>query len=157
MQTAQATDRKSLFDAAQNRQVLDRIARLDAQAKPQWGKLDAARMLAHCQAPLRVAMGDLVLKRSLVGFLFGGMAKRSLLAPKPWKPNLPTAPEFLVKEPREFAREKDALAELVRRFAAKGPGGLTQHPHPFFGKLTVEEWDALQWRHLDHHLRQFGA
>ena len=46
---------------------------------------------------------------------------------------------------------------LVDRFGVAGPSGLTSLPHPFFGPLSSEEWQALQWRHLDHHLRQFGA
>lgn len=157
METIASAGLKSLFFSGDNQQILDRIARLGSQSKAQWGKMDVARMLAHCQAPLRVATGDLVLKRSLIGILFGGLAKKSLLSPKPWKPNMPTAPEFLVKEPREFARERETLVELVRRFTAKGPTGLTKHPHPFFGELSVEQWDALMWRHLDHHLRQFGV
>lgn len=157
METLSSTRIGSLFSSSDSQQILDRIGRLGPQSKPQWGKMDVVRMLAHCQAPLRVATGDLVLKRSLIGMLFGGMAKKSLLSPKPWKPNMPTAPEFLVKEPREFARERETLVELVQRFTANGPEGLTKHPHPFFGELSVEQWDALMWRHLDHHLRQFGA
>ena len=89
--------------------------------------------------------------------LFGRLAKRQLLADKPWKHGMPTAPEFRVTEPREFAREHAALRALVERFGRGGPAALTKHRHPFFGRLTDDEWQALQWRHLDHHLRQFGA
>ncbi len=35
--------------------------------------------------------------------------------------------------------------------------GLSKDPHPFFGNLNSEEWDTLNWKHLDHHLRQFGV
>ena len=115
------------------------------------------QMLAHCQQPLRVALGALPLKRSVVGLLFGRMAQKKLLAPEPWKPGMPTAPEFKIANPREFEAEKKALRDLVERFGAGGPSVLTTQPHPFFGPLTAEEWQALQWRHLDHHLRQFGA
>jgi hypothetical protein len=114
-------------------------------------------MLAHCHQPLRVALGELPLKRSLIGFLFGRMAKKMLLSPKPWKPDMPTAPEFKVQDQRDFDREKASLLALVKRFGQAGPAGLTKLPHPFFGKLTNDEWQALQWRHLDHHLRQFGG
>jgi hypothetical protein len=119
--------------------------------------MDVAQMLAHCQQPLRVALGDLKLKRGLIGVLFGGMAKRKLLKPENWDHDMPTAPEFRIKEKREFRKEHEALLGLVRRFGRGGPSALTQEAHPFFGKLSVEQWDALQWKHLDHHLRQFGA
>lgn len=147
---------QSLFDAAGNRAVVERIRKLRPDSRPEWGKLDAPRMLAHCQVALKVAMGDLRLKRGLVGLLFGGLAKKQLLRPEPFKRNLPTAPEFKVAATRGFDAERDTLVGLVERFGA-GPAVLAQGPHPFFGPLTVEEWDALQWKHLDHHLRQFGV
>ncbi len=147
----------SLFDPAGLRTMLARLDALRADSKRQWGKMDVAQMLAHCQQPLRVALGELKLKRMLIGILFGRLAKKKLLAPKPWKPGMPTAPEFKIVDARDFAREKAALRALVERFGQGGPAALTKQPHPFFGPLTVEEWQALQWRHLDHHLRQFGC
>jgi hypothetical protein len=137
--------------------MLTRLERLQPDAARHWGKMTAAQMLAHCHQPLRVALGELPLKRSLIGFLFGRMAKKMLLSPKPWKPDMPTAPEFKVQDQRDFDREKASLLALVKRFGQAGPAGLTKLPHPFFGKLTNDEWQALQWRHLDHHLRQFGG
>lgn len=147
----------SLFDPGDRALMLERIERLRPDAARQWGKMNVAQMLAHCQQPLRVATGELPLRRSLIGILFGRLAKRKLLAPAPWKPGLPTAPEFKVTDERDFAREKAALLERVRKFGEAGPAGLTKLPHPFFGPMTIGEWQALQWKHLDHHLRQFGA
>ena len=147
----------SLFDPAGLSAMLARLERLRPDAPRQWGKMTSAQMLAHCQQPLRVALGELPLKRMLIGILFGRLAKKKLLAPAPWKPGMPTAPEFKITDDRDFAVEKTALQKLVQRFGNGGPGALTKQPHPFFGPLTTEEWQALQWRHLDHHLRQFGA
>lgn len=146
----------SMFVQADRDALLARIAVLRPEAQRRWGKLDAPRMLAHCQQPLRVALGELQLKRGLIGFLFGGMAKRKLLSEKPWDPGMPTAPEFKVAGSGDFAKERAALVALVQRFSG-GPAVLTKDPHPFFGVLTAEQWDTLQWKHLDHHLRQFGA
>jgi len=147
----------SLFDSSGLASILARIDSLQPDAVRRWGKMTIGQMLAHCQQPLRVASGELPLKRSLIGVLFGRMAKRQLLAPKPWQQGMPTAPEFRVTDARDFGNEKQALLALVRRFGEAGPDGLTKSPHPFFGPMSVEEWQALQWRHLDHHLRQFGA
>ena len=77
--------------------------------------MTAAQMLAHCQQPLRVALGELPLKRMLIGVLFGRMAKKKLLSSTPWKPGMPTAREFLVKEARDFETEKQKLLLLVQR------------------------------------------
>ena len=147
----------SLFDPAGLAVMLTRLYRLRPDSSRQWGKMSIGQMLAHCQQPLRVALGELPLKRSVIGLLFGKMAKKKLLSPEPWKRGLPTAPEFKIKDPRDFDKEKAALRALVQRFGAAGPEGLSQSPHPFFGPLTTEEWQALQWRHLDHHFKQFGG
>ena len=147
----------SLFQREGLAAMLARIDRLRHDARPQWGKMSLPEMLAHCQQPLRVATGQLQLKRSLFGILFGRLAKRQMLAAGPMKKNLPTAPEFKIAKARDVATEKTALQDLVRRFGQGGPAGLTQKPHPFFGPLMATEWDTLQWKHLDHHLRQFGA
>lgn len=147
----------SLFQSTENAAFVKRVQSLRPDTKAQWGKMSVAQMLAHCQVPLRVAGGELILKRGLIGFLFGKLAKKKLAGPEPFGRNMPTAPEFIVRDARDFTVEQKRLVELVQRFAERGPGGLTREPHPFFGPMTVEEWDRLQWKHLDHHLRQFGA
>ena len=147
----------NLFESRDRAAMLARLESLRPDTKRQWGKMSIAQMLAHCQQPLRVAMGDLPLKRSLIGILFGRLAKKKLLDPKPWKQGMPTAPEFKVTNERDFAKEKATLLALVKKFGEGGPNAITKLPHPFFGPLTTEEWQQLQWRHLDHHLRQFGS
>jgi len=148
---------KSLFDPLVNKEIVDRIDSLTPDAKAQWGKMNVAQMLTHAQRPLKVAYGELQLKRGLIGLLFGGMAKKSLLKNEPFKRNSPTDPNFVVKDNRSFEEERKNLRALIVKFEKGGPEGITKDPHPFFGKLTVEEWDILQWKHLDHHLRQFGV
>jgi hypothetical protein len=119
--------------------------------------MNVAQMLAHCQQPLRVAYGELKLKQGLMGILFGRIIKKKLSGEQPFKKNLPTDKSFKITEPREFEKEKQQLISLVKKFSSEGPAALTKHPHPFFGKLSIEEWDNLSWKHLDHHLQQFGV
>jgi len=148
---------KSLFDLAESQHIISRINRLQATSKAEWGKMTVSQMLAHCQAPIRIATGEQSLKRILVGILFGGIARRQLVKPEPFKKGLPTAKEFIVSDVRDFEKEKALLITSIERFTQKGPQGLTEDPHPFFGRMTETEWDILQWKHLDHHLRQFGV
>jgi hypothetical protein len=114
-------------------------------------------MCVHVQLPLEVATGELKLKRTLIGRLFGRIAKKSLLADAPFKQGLPTDPKFVVTDARHLESERIRLDALLSRVGQRGPAGLTTEPHPFFGPLTTAEWDMLLWKHLDHHLRQFGA
>ena len=148
---------KSLFQAADNAEIVRRIRLVRADSQPRWGKMDAAQMMAHLQQAFRVATGDLVLQRVFIGHLFGWIAKKQLTNDKPFGRNLPTDKTFKIRDARDFARERDHLEGLVQAFGAKGPAGLTREPHPFFGRLTTEEWEGLMWKHSDHHLRQFGA
>lgn len=147
----------SLFAVKAAAEIVRRLQGLRPDTRAQWGKMDVAQMLAHCQVALNVALGEVALKRGLIGILFGGIAKKKLTAPEPFGKNLPTGPEFRIKDRRDFAKEQATLIALVQRFQRAGPNGLTKKPHPFFGPLTSSEWDTLQWKHLDHHLRQFGA
>ncbi|HUR12171.1 MAG TPA: DUF1569 domain-containing protein [Flavitalea sp.] len=148
---------KSLFNAADNQELIDRINLLTPAAKPVWGKMHVAQMLAHSQAPLKVAFGELKLKKGLFGMLFGRIAKRKMLAAPVFKKNLPTDKNFLVQHDVNFEEERKKLVALVQRFHQSGAKGIMMDDHPFFGKLTSEEWDILQYKHLDHHLRQFGV
>ncbi|HTR82249.1 MAG TPA: DUF1569 domain-containing protein [Bacteroidota bacterium] len=148
---------KSLFNPIDNAEMLARIDRLTAEMKPQWGKMNAAQMLAHAQAPLKVAFGESRLPRSLFGLLFGRIAKRKLSGSEPWQHGMPTEKSFVVSDERDFEEEKKKLVSLVKRFAGSGQRVIVNNLHPFFGRLTADEWDRLMWNHLDHHLTQFGS
>lgn len=148
---------KNLFTPAANQEIVDRINTLTADTKPLWGKMTVAQMLAHSQQPLYVALGEKHLKGGLMAFLFGRIAKKQLVKDEQFKRNLPTAPSFVVKVEKNFTEEKNKLVDLVQRFGKNDPEEIAKRPHPFFGKLNAEEWNTLQYKHLDHHLRQFGV
>ena len=148
---------KSLFNPTVNKEMIERIQKLNANTKPAWGKMTVAQMVMHSQKPFQVAYKELQLKRGIIGILFGGIAKKKLTGPEPFGKNLPTDKNFKITVHPEFEREKNNLISCVQRFSKNGPSGIAKEPHPFFGKLTTEEWDALMYKHLDHHLRQFGA
>lgn len=147
----------TLFDPEESHALIARLRAIQPNTAALWGKMNSAQMCAHCQVALRVALGDVTWKRTWIGKLFGGLAKRSLMAPKPFGKNMPTDPRFIVKDDRSLDQERDALIALVQRFTTGGPEGMRREPHPFFGPLTPHEWDTLQWKHLDHHARQFGV
>ena len=148
---------KNLFTSTVNQEVVDRINKLTPVTKPLWGKMTVAQMLAHSQAPLHVALGDKQLKGGLMAFFFGKIAKKQLVKDESFKRNLPTAPSFVIKGDRNFNEAKTELIDLVQRFSKSDPVEIAKRPHPFFGKLTAEEWNTLQYKHLDHHLTQFGV
>lgn len=149
---------KQLFDGPVRDDVHARLARLRPGAERQWGKMTVDQMVAHCANSLEMALGDRRPPRVLIGRLLGGIIKPLALGnDAPMRRNSPTVPAIEVAGTRDFEAERGRLHELIDRFAAAGPAGCTTHPHPFFGRLTPEEWSVLMYKHLDHHLRQFGA
>jgi hypothetical protein len=116
--------------------------------------MNVAQMLAHCQMPLGVATGKHTLKRNFLLSLIGPLFKKQLFNETPFKKNLPTDKSFIIANPQEFEKEKQNLIAMVNSFSATSMSG---EPHPFFGKLTKEEWSKGTWKHLDHHLQQFGV
>lgn len=148
---------KNLFDQQDAREIVDRINHLTAQSKPLWGKMDVAQMLAHCTMVIRIARGLDNPPRRVLGILLGWMVKSSFFGEKPYPKNSPTDPGFIVTGERDFEEEKLTLLTHVKAFAAGGAPGCTKHPNPFFGRLTPQEWARGQYRHLDHHLNQFGV
>ncbi len=147
---------KSIFNSSDNEEFIARINKLTPTSQAIWGKMNVSQMLAHCQVIIKVALGELQLKRGLMGVLFGKIAKKQLLNDLPLKHNVPTFKQARIANEKGFEAEKAGLIELVKRFA-EGPEIINKAPHPFFGPLTIDEWDTLQVKHLDHHLSQFGV
>ena len=149
---------KNLYEAATVEEVKGRMARLGPGSERQWGKMNVAQMVAHCSGPMEWALGDSLPPRMFLGRIFGPLVKSKLLREgTPMGRNAPTAKSLVVADERNLDEERKRLYGLMDRFAAAGPGGCTTHPHTFFGPLTAEEWSNLMYKHLDHHLRQFGA
>ncbi len=147
----------SLFDSTARAALVARISAIEVGKAPEWGKMSAAQMCAHCRVPLRIAAKELTVKRSLIGRLLGPIVRRSIANDKPFGKNLPTGKEFIVADDRELDVERAQLLADIERFGSAGPAGIPDEPHPFFGKLTPGDWDRLMWKHLDHHARQFGV
>lgn len=138
---------QSLFDGQGKKEIIERIKVLTSQSERQWGKMNVAQMLAHCQKPLEAALNvetiPVDFKMKVLSFLFGKMVKNQYLNGKELKKNSPTAPSFIIVGERDFEQEKSVLLEDINAFAAKGNAGKLGNRHPFFGKMTHEEWDRL--------------
>ena len=118
--------------------------------------MDVAQMMAHCSAALEMASGKLVAKRTLLGWIVGPRVRHVLTDDSPFPRNSPTAKELKVRI-CDFTREHERLKQCVRQFHHGGESQCTRHPHPFFGKITPLEWSTGMYKHLDHHLKQFGV
>jgi hypothetical protein len=71
--------------------------------------------------------------------------------------NLPTAPSLVIREEKDFEKERDRLISYINIWHDKPPQEMEAICHGSLGKLTAKEWSNLLYKHLDHHLRQFGV
>ncbi|UKJ06059.1 DUF1569 domain-containing protein [Solitalea lacus] len=147
----------NLFNQSDVTQILDRIEKLTPKSNRQWGKMNVAQMLAHCNMSIETAMGLNFVKQPFIGKIIGSFLKSVALGEKPFAKNSPTDKSYIFPDNLTFKAEKSKAIVSIKKFFEGGPSQCTTHPHPFFGKFTPEEWAVFQWKHLDHHLRQFGV
>lgn len=149
---------KSILDRTLADELKARTAHLRSNPAPQWGTMTAAQAAAHCAVALEMMRGERVLPRVLIGRLFGWAIKPMVLKDdKPMQRNAPTAPGLRMTDDRDLDAEVSRLRDEIERVTSGGAAKCTRNPHPFFGDMTAEEWGILQYKHVDHHLRQFGA
>lgn len=114
-------------------------------------------MLAHCCTPYEQLRGEKGGGPRMLRWMARLFFKESVVGERPFRKNLPTAPQFVIADPRDFAREMGRLLTLVGEFHGLGRDAFEGRIHVTFGALTARQWSNLLWKHLDHHLRQFGA
>ncbi|MDF0717847.1 DUF1569 domain-containing protein [Muricauda sp. 334s03] len=148
---------KSLFNSEAHEEILSRINQLSESSERQWGKMEIGQMLHHCQFPLKISLRKHRLdKPSPMLKFMGKFFKKSLYNDKPWRQGLPTAKGLKVVDDKNFDEEKKALISLIKDFHQE-KDKKEWDPHPVFGSFTPEQWGQMQYKHLDHHLRQFGV
>ena len=149
---------KNVFEPTTQDEIQRRIPSLTPESNRQWGKMDAAQALAHCSIWIEVAVGERTTAKMPLGRVLGLIVKPMILRDdKPMRRNSPTAKGMTVQSNCDLESEKARLSRLVENFAGAGPAGCAKTPHAFFGNLTPDEWAVLMYKHLDHHLRQFGV
>ncbi len=145
---------KTIFDEEVRGELLSRLDRVTAGSRPRWGKMNAEQMLAHLVEAMRMALGEFNTrpKRMLTRY---PPLRQLFVYWLPWPKGAPTARELLPLDRREIEDSKRELARLVNVIAER-PSEAAWPDHPAFGKLSRRGWGVLGWRHIDHHLRQFG-
>lgn len=147
----------SIYDKASNDSMIARINKLTPESKALWGKMNAAQMCRHCAIAIDIAFGKGDLKVNFLMKLLGKMLKKKVFYGGEMGKNSPTAKEFIITEDLDLEKTKAELITNFSRFASEGKSVIKTMNHPFWGKMTYEDWDALMWKHTDHHLKQFGV
>ncbi|WP_281240255.1 DUF1569 domain-containing protein [Flavobacterium praedii] len=145
----------SIFNKSDNDAIIARINSLTTESKALWGKMTVDQMCKHCTSAINVAFDKQDVK---VNFLmrFLGKTLKSKVFNSEFKKNSPTAKEFVFTNQYDLEIAKKEFIESFSQFA-QGHQAIKIMDHPFWGKMTYEDWDKLMWKHVDHHLKQFGV
>lgn len=149
---------KNVFDPAVTTELIHRIEELSPESPALWGKMSVDQMLAHCNVAYEMAFTDTHPKANpLMRFLLKTFVKAGAVNEVPYKKNLPTAPAFRIKNEKNFGEEKARLITFLEQTLATGKAAFEVKESPSFGPMTAKEWNNLLYKHLDHHLSQFGV
>ncbi len=149
---------KDIFDAAVVDEQVVRINNLSPETRPLWGKMTVDQMLAHVNVPYVMVYENTIPRPNwFMRQVLRLIVKNKVVGPAPYARNTPTAPVFKMTGTKDFASEKVKLIAYLRRVQRDGATVFGGKESASFGPLTVAEWNVMFYKHLDHHLTQFGV
>ena len=138
--------------------LVKRINALRPDTQPKWGKMSVGQMLAHCCVTYEMVYED---KHPAPGFftklMLNAFVKKIVLNEVPYKHNSRTGPQFLITDARDFDREKKRLIDYINKTQQLGGAHFDGKASLSFGPLNTTEWNNMFYKHLNHHLSQFGV
>jgi hypothetical protein len=151
-------DLPNIFTETVADEIIGRINKLSPDTKGQWGKMTVDQVLAHCNVPYEMVYTDKHNKPgALMKLVLKLFVKNKVVSSTPYPRSVPTAPAFIIKDRRDFEAEKARLISYIRKTQELGEAHFDGRPSHSFGPLNINEWNNMFYKHLDHHLTQFGA
>ncbi|WP_439484326.1 DUF1569 domain-containing protein [Cyclobacterium plantarum] len=148
----------TIFDKEVTARLIARINSLSPNTQPLWGKMNVAQMLAHCNVTYEMAYENKHPKPNFfMGLILKAFVKKMVVDETPYKKNVRTAPAFIIADERDFEVEKARLIQYLHKTVQLGEKHFDGRESLSFGKLSKEEWNNMFYKHLDHHLTQFGV
>jgi hypothetical protein len=148
----------NIFSTEVASQIIERINMLQPSTIAQWGKMDVAQMLAHCNVTYEMVYEDKHPKPNpVMKFVLKLLVKNKVVNEEAYPKNSRTAPQFLIADTRIFEQEKERLISNIQKTQTLGAVHFDQKESHSFGKLSSQEWNNMFYKHLNHHLNQFGV
>jgi Protein of unknown function (DUF1569) len=150
--------KQNIFNEQDYAIILQRIVNITESSTKQWGTMNVAEMLVHCNLQLKLALHEIEGTKHEGSFILrtGFGRWMGLYGPR-WKKGTTTPTQMNVLQQKlpigKVDAEKETLLNYLKVILTKD----AFQEHPIFGKLNKKDWGRLIWKHLDHHLRQFGA
>ena len=148
----------NIFEKSVADGVLQRINNLTNTTQPKWGKMTVGQMLAHCCVTYEMVYENKhAAPKGLMKLMLKLLVKNAVVSETPYKHNSRTGPAFLMTTEKEFNTEKARLIAYVTKTQQLGAKEFDGKASLSFGPLSITEWNNMFYKHLDHHLTQFGV
>lgn len=150
---------ENVFDAKDAQNYINRINNLVEETHGLWGRMTVDQMLAHCCVSYEMVYEPEKHKKPsfLAKFILKSFVKPKVVGEKSYPKDSPTAPQFLIKERKNFDDEKKRLIGFIQKTQQLGSSAFEGKESHSFGPLTSQEWNNMFAKHLNHHLSQFGV
>jgi hypothetical protein len=148
----------NIFNKTEVEKIINRINQLSPTTQAQWGTMSVDKMLAHCNVTYEMLYDEKYPKpNAFIRFILKTFVKNKVVSETLYGKNGKTAPEFIIKEAKNFDAEKARLIEFINKTQALGQDYFEGKESHSFGVLNKTEWNNLFYKHLNHHLTQFGV
>jgi hypothetical protein len=149
---------KNIFNQADTAEVIARINKLSPSSQALWGKMSVGQMLAHCNVTYEMVYDNIhPAPNAVMKFILKLFVKNVVVSEKPFKKNSQTSPAFIITDSKDFEKEKKRLIDYINKTQKLGDAHFEGKESNSFGALSKAEWNNMFYKHLDHHLSQFGA
>ena len=148
----------NIFSKEVSDNIIQRINNLTPATQPKWGKMSVAQMLAHCNVSYEMIYENIHPKPGgFMKFILKTLVKNKVVNEVPYKQSSRTAPQFIISETKDFDAEKQRLISYITKTQQLGENNFDNKESHSFGRITKTEWNNMLYKHLNHHLTQFGA
>jgi hypothetical protein len=147
---------KNILEEEGFNNILTRLENLTGNTIPEWGSMNASQMLSHCTVSIKLAFNEIEPEHNEKYLAIGKMVKSKLFDTDVFMKNIPTTNEFLNTDRKDFLNSKLVFLEYIIRFNETHLNFENTGSHPYFGKLDMNDWGKLIYKHTNHHFVQFG-
>ncbi len=150
---------KSVFNTKDITELKERINKLSSRSQAQWGKMNVAQMLAHCNVAYEMTFEPYQFKKpkGIKKWILKSLIKPYVVGPKSFKKNGQTSKDFKITSTRDLDFEKERIFSFIDKTQQLGASYFEEKENLSFGKMSSNEWNTLFYKHLNHHLEQFGV
>ena len=136
--------------------LLNRVDTITSTSERKWGTMNVDEMLLHLRMQIELALGIQVPEKRPSSYLSLPFFRWIALYGLAWPKGSPTAPEMDIRKRAITTSGFDGEKQLLLQRLYEIQQHQSFQPHPLFGKMSKNLWGRLIWKHIDHHLRQFG-